>query len=181
MLLVVIALTGCNGAGIPRADLEQTAIYQLTVSVEKDEPTPPVAARDPATTFLAARDGRLDLAVPSLSRRSPAVVAFAYYNLIGDAYAQTLTVCGTATEELLAERTDGDRGLTDRVTARVTETWSGTAARDPSCAAFDVMPDSDGETVATLTFDVQERCQPGCAKIDFDPQGGMRCGTCSTP
>jgi hypothetical protein len=175
MLLVVIGLTGCNSAGLPRADLPQGAIYQLVATVDKDDASPPTSTPAVSAAPLTATDGQLHLAVPELSRRGPSIGGFVFYDLVGGAYAQTLTVCG-AIEDLLLERTDGDNGLSDRVSARVTETWSATAARERGCNLSDAMPDTDGETVVTLTFDVKERC--GCTSVAYDASGELHCGAC---
>jgi hypothetical protein len=177
MLLVVIGLTGCNSAGVPRVSPQENAIYQLVATIDKDDATPPVTTPALGTTGLFARDGELEIFVPQLSRRGPSGLAFMQHVLVGGAYAETLTLCGVI-EDLLIERTDGGSGLSDRVSARLTQTWSATVARDRSCNVTDEMPDSDGETVVTLTYDVKERC-PCSVGLDLSSDE-LHCAACPT-
>jgi hypothetical protein len=175
-IFVAIALTGCNAGGIPPAQLEQSGIYRLTTSVQKDEPTPPAQLPAVGPTDLQGRNGNVMLSVPDLQRREP-TFGFLKYELVGGAFSTVQTVCG-AQQDILVERLDDGAGLSDTITARLTETWSHVAPADPSCPSYKQLPDTDGQTVATLQFAITERCQDGCASVIIDATGGQHCGAC---
>jgi hypothetical protein len=159
--------------------LEQSGIYLLTTSVQQDEPTPPAQLPAASPTTLQGRNGNVLLSIPDLQRREPSF-GFLKYELVGGAFSTAYTVCG-AQQDILVERLDDGPGLSDTITARLTESWSHVAPADPSCLSYPQVPDTDGQTVATLQFAITERCQDGCDSVAFDASGGLHCGACPVP
>jgi hypothetical protein len=179
-LLVVIALTACNNAGLPRAGLWQDGVFQVTTTIERDNTSPPVVQPPVSETEGDTHDGKMSFLFPELSRII--FSGFGRRDLVGDAYAGAITMCGAQRDELI-ERIDDGVGFSDTVTFRRTQTWTGVDNADPSCETRAALPDHDGETVAQIRFDIIERCQADCGALVIGDvsQGGFHCGPCPPP